>query len=38
MDAKELKEKIDLVVANYNTKSSNNTEYEVVSVMNQIND
>ena len=38
MDAKELKEKIDLVVSNYNTKSNNNTEYSVVSVMNQIND
>jgi F-type H+-transporting ATPase subunit gamma len=38
MDAKELKEKIDLVVAEYNKKPNNDTEYEVISVMNKINE
>jgi hypothetical protein len=38
MDAKELKEKIDLVVTDYNTKTNNDTEYAIVTVMNEIND
>ena len=34
----ELKEKIDLVVTDYNTKTNNDTEYAIVTVMNEIND